>query len=125
MRFIERLAAGAFLPRDRRPRIGIKAIFGCSVCHAHFPRTFVLRTYSCTAAKLSPAFRAQSPVAGRCRPSGSRLSLSRSSGQGEDKSLAMAPSRLSAFVTLLRERFEDAAREGEAPVLVTWPGVRP
>ncbi len=46
-------------------------------------------------------------------------------GQGEEKSLAMAPSRLSEFITLIRERFEDAAREGEAPVLVTSPGVRP
>jgi flagellar biosynthesis protein FlhA len=46
-------------------------------------------------------------------------------GQGEEKNLAMAPSRLSEFITLIRERFEDAAREGEAPVLVTSPGVRP
>jgi flagellar biosynthesis protein FlhA len=46
-------------------------------------------------------------------------------GQGEEKSLAMAPSRLSEFITLIRERFEDAAREGEAPVLVTSPAVRP
>ena len=46
-------------------------------------------------------------------------------GQGDDKNLAMAPSRLSEFITLIRERFEDAAREGEAPVLVTSPGVRP
>jgi flagellar biosynthesis protein FlhA len=46
-------------------------------------------------------------------------------GQGEEKSLAMAPSRLSEFITLIRERFEEAAREGEAPVLVTSPGVRP
>jgi flagellar biosynthesis protein FlhA len=46
-------------------------------------------------------------------------------GQGEDKSLAMQPSKLSEFITLIRERFEDAAREGEAPVLVTSPAVRP
>jgi flagellar biosynthesis protein FlhA len=46
-------------------------------------------------------------------------------GQGEERSLAMAPSRLSEFITLVRERFEDAAREGEAPVLVTSPTVRP
>src|SRR4051794_13831116 len=46
-------------------------------------------------------------------------------GQGDEKSLAMAPSKLSEFITLIRERFEDAAREGEAPVLVTSPGVRP
>jgi len=46
-------------------------------------------------------------------------------GQGEERSLAMQPSRLSEFITLVRERFEDAAREGESPVLVTSPGVRP
>jgi flagellar biosynthesis protein FlhA len=46
-------------------------------------------------------------------------------GQGEERSLAMAPSRLSEFIGLIRDRFEDAAREGEAPVLVTSPGVRP
>ena len=37
----------------------------------------------------------------------------------------MQPSRLSEFITLVRERFEDAAREGEAPVLVTSPAIRP
>jgi flagellar biosynthesis protein FlhA len=46
-------------------------------------------------------------------------------GQGEERSLAMQPSRLSEFITLVRERFEDAAREGENPVLVTSPGIRP
>ena len=37
----------------------------------------------------------------------------------------MQPSRLSEFITIVRERFEDAAREGEVPVLVTSPGIRP
>ena len=46
-------------------------------------------------------------------------------GQGDDRSLAMQPSKLSEFITLVRERFEEAAREGEAPVLVTSPGIRP
>ena len=46
-------------------------------------------------------------------------------GQGDERSLAMQPSRLSEFITIVRERFEDAAREGEAPVLVTSPGIRP
>ena len=46
-------------------------------------------------------------------------------GQGDERTLAMQPSRLSEFITLVRERFEDAAREGEAPVLVTSPGIRP
>ena len=46
-------------------------------------------------------------------------------GQGDDRSLAMQPSRLSEFITAVRERFEEAAREGAAPVLVTSPAIRP
>jgi flagellar biosynthesis protein FlhA len=46
-------------------------------------------------------------------------------GQGDERTLAMQPSRLSEFITLVRERFEDAAREGEAPVLVTSSSIRP
>jgi flagellar biosynthesis protein FlhA len=46
-------------------------------------------------------------------------------GQGEERSLAMQPSRLSEFMTMVRERFEQAAREGESPVLVTSAGIRP
>jgi flagellar biosynthesis protein FlhA len=46
-------------------------------------------------------------------------------GQGDDKNLAMQPSKLTEFITLVRERFEDAARQGEAPVLVTSPHIRP
>jgi flagellar biosynthesis protein FlhA len=46
-------------------------------------------------------------------------------GQGDDKQLAMQPSRLSEFIALVRERFEEAARQGENPVLVTSPGIRP
>ncbi len=46
-------------------------------------------------------------------------------GQGEDRSLAMQPSRLTEFITLVRERFEEAAKAGEAPVLVTSAAIRP
>ncbi len=46
-------------------------------------------------------------------------------GQGDDRSLAMQPSRLTEFINLIREKFEQAARDGEAPVLVTSPGIRP
>jgi flagellar biosynthesis protein FlhA len=46
-------------------------------------------------------------------------------GQGDDRQLAMQPSKLSEFISLVRERFEEAAREGEAPVLVTSAGIRP
>ena len=45
--------------------------------------------------------------------------------QGEDRSLAMQPSRLSDFVVSVRERFEDSARDGEAAVLLTSPAARP
>jgi flagellar biosynthesis protein FlhA len=46
-------------------------------------------------------------------------------GQGEERSLAMQPSRLSEFMTIVRDRFEQAAREGESPVLVTSASIRP
>jgi flagellar biosynthesis protein FlhA len=46
-------------------------------------------------------------------------------GQGDDRQLAMQPSKLSEFISLVREKFEAAAREGEAPVLVTSAGIRP
>ncbi len=46
-------------------------------------------------------------------------------GQGDDKSLAMQPSKLTEFITLIRQRFEEAAREGENPVLVTSAAARP
>ncbi|HEY0570866.1 MAG TPA: flagellar biosynthesis protein FlhA [Enterovirga sp.] len=46
-------------------------------------------------------------------------------GQGEDRHLAMQPSRLTEFVGAVRDRFEEAARIGEMPVLVTSSGSRP
>ncbi|MEM1048648.1 MAG: flagellar biosynthesis protein FlhA [Pseudomonadota bacterium] len=46
-------------------------------------------------------------------------------GEGEDRQLAMAPSDLQDFVTLVRDRFEEAAIQGEVPVLLTSPGIRP
>ncbi|EKS35998.1 flagellar biosynthesis protein FlhA [Afipia clevelandensis] len=46
-------------------------------------------------------------------------------GTGDERSLAMQPSRLSEFMSLVRDRFEQAAREGEAPVLVTSAAIRP
>ena len=46
-------------------------------------------------------------------------------GAGEERSLAMQPSKLSEFMTAVRNSFEQAAREGEAPVLVTSAAIRP
>jgi flagellar biosynthesis protein FlhA len=46
-------------------------------------------------------------------------------GTGEDRHLAMQPSKLTEFVHAVRDAFEDAARMGEVPVLVTSAGIRP
>ncbi len=46
-------------------------------------------------------------------------------GSGDDKQLAMAPSRLQEFITKVRQVFERFAMQGEAPVLLTSPMVRP
>jgi flagellar biosynthesis protein FlhA len=46
-------------------------------------------------------------------------------GQGEDKQLALAPSRLQDFVRGVRETFERAALAGDSPVLLTSPTIRP
>ena len=46
-------------------------------------------------------------------------------GQGDDKQLAMAPSKLQEFIQIVRARFDAAANEGEVPVLLTSPVVRP
>ena len=46
-------------------------------------------------------------------------------GQGEDRQLALAPSRLQEFVRGVRETFERAALAGDTPVLLTSPAIRP
>ncbi|HAJ48062.1 MAG TPA: EscV/YscV/HrcV family type III secretion system export apparatus protein, partial [Alphaproteobacteria bacterium] len=45
-------------------------------------------------------------------------------GQGEERQLAMAPSRLQDFITAVRQKFDAAANEGEIPVLLTSPSIR-
>ncbi len=46
-------------------------------------------------------------------------------GPGEEKQLALAPSRLQDFIRGVRETFERAALAGDAAVLLTSPAVRP
>src|ERR1700732_5337163 len=36
-------------------------------------------------------------------------------GQGDDRNLAMQPSKLTEFINVVREKFEQAARDGETP----------
>ncbi|CAA7616503.1 Flagellar biosynthesis protein FlhA [Magnetospirillum sp. LM-5] len=46
-------------------------------------------------------------------------------GQGEEKQLSMPPSQLQDFITRTRQSFERFAMQGETPVLLTSPMVRP
>ena len=46
-------------------------------------------------------------------------------GQGEDRQLAMAPSKLQDFIRAVRDVFERAAMAGETAVLLTGPQIRP
>ncbi len=46
-------------------------------------------------------------------------------GQGEERQLVMAPSRMQEFITKTRQVFERFAMQGETPILLTSPTVRP
>jgi flagellar biosynthesis protein FlhA len=46
-------------------------------------------------------------------------------GQGEERQLAMAPSKLQEFIRALRDAFEQQASRGELPILITSPAIRP
>jgi len=46
-------------------------------------------------------------------------------GEGEERQLAMAPTRLQQFITAVRQTFERHAMRGEMPVLLTSPPIRP
>ena len=46
-------------------------------------------------------------------------------GSGDEKQLALAPSRLQEFIRGVRDSFERAALNGDSPVLLTSPQVRP
>jgi flagellar biosynthesis protein FlhA len=46
-------------------------------------------------------------------------------GDGEDRQLAMAPSKLQQFISVVRQTFERHAMLGETPALLTSPQLRP
>jgi flagellar biosynthesis protein FlhA len=46
-------------------------------------------------------------------------------GDGEEKQLAMPPTRLQEFITAVRGTYEDLSARGEIAVLLTSPTVRP
>ena len=45
-------------------------------------------------------------------------------GEGDNRHLAMAPSRLQQFIGAIQTAYERAAQAGEIPVLITSPGIR-
>jgi flagellar biosynthesis protein FlhA len=47
------------------------------------------------------------------------------SGQGDDKTLSMAPSKIQEFVTTIRTNFDKHLGQGDNPVLLTSPTTRP
>ena len=46
-------------------------------------------------------------------------------GDGDTRHLAMAPSRLQQFIGAIQSAYERAAQQGELPVLITSPSIRP
>jgi flagellar biosynthesis protein FlhA len=46
-------------------------------------------------------------------------------GQGEERQLAMAPSKLQQFIQSVREAFDEASGKNEVPILLTSPQIRP
>jgi flagellar biosynthesis protein FlhA len=46
-------------------------------------------------------------------------------GPGEDRQLAMQPSKLQQFITAVRAAYERQAQSGETPILLTSPSIRP
>ena len=46
-------------------------------------------------------------------------------GQGEEKTLSMAPSKLQAFIAAVRQKYEQMSQNGESPVLLTSAAIRP
>ncbi len=46
-------------------------------------------------------------------------------GEGEEKALAMAPTKIQDFITAVRNKFDQLNMQGEMPVLLTSPVVRP
>ena len=47
------------------------------------------------------------------------------SGAGEEKVLSMAPSKIQEFIGITRATFDKFAAQGELPVLLTSPTIRP
>ncbi len=85
-----------------------------------------------TCARASPA-RSAPPISGptatcrcsRCRRNGSAISPKPWSATATTATSPWRPRKLQQFIAAVREAFENAAQQGEIPVLITSPGIRP
>ena len=46
-------------------------------------------------------------------------------GQGDERTLSMAPSKIQDFITSIRGKFDQFTMQGQNPVLLTSPAIRP
>ena len=46
-------------------------------------------------------------------------------GEGDNRQLALPPSKLHEFINAVRDSFDAAAEAGDSPVLLTSPAIRP
>lgn len=46
-------------------------------------------------------------------------------GQGEERTLSLAPSKIQDFITAIRSKYDQFAMQGQNPVLLTSPSIRP
>jgi flagellar biosynthesis protein FlhA len=46
-------------------------------------------------------------------------------GDGEERTLTMPPSKIQEFITNVRQKFDELAMQGESPILLTSPSIRP
>lgn len=58
-------------------------------------------------------------------PAWEQMFIEAITGNGDDRVLSMAPSRIQEFINAVRQTFDKFASQGELPVLLTSPSIRP
>ncbi len=58
-------------------------------------------------------------------PQWERIFVESLDGQGEERSLSMAPTKIQEFITAVRGKFDALAMQGDMPILLTSPAIRP
>ena len=58
-------------------------------------------------------------------PGWERIFIESLDGQGEERTLSMAPTKIQEFIGAIRSKFDQLALQGEMPVLLTSPSIRP